>query len=225
MLVKCRQCGDERELTRDRGKLCRKCTTENNRSRNWTPEGYLQSCIDCNKQWLTKSDTKATRCVKCSGTKLGFEMSQSNRKEEHEKKTYSITCSACNETRQITSNPRNRKTNLCGVCSRRATGISNKKPETIDKPKKKRNTPKTYTKSNKQKAKEVNSNYTEALMKVREINRRHREEMEIIESKPKKVEFTKEDRRSAIDEWLSNNKPSKIDHPKIPYSHQIRRYV
>ena len=129
MLIACPKCNVPRELSRDRGKLCRTCTTKANRSRNWTPEGYEQSCIDCGKKWLTNSDTKATRCVSCSGTKLGKEMAQKNVKEPSEKKRYKVVCDDCNEQRFITANPKHRKTNLCGKCSRKATGKANKKED------------------------------------------------------------------------------------------------
>lgn len=276
MLVSCPQCNEPREVTRDRGKLCRTCTTNNSRSRNWTPLGYKQSCIDCNKVWLTKADTKAERCVNCSGLKLGREMAKNNIKEESEKVRYKVVCSSCGVKRLITTNPTRRKTDLCGKCSRSYTGKSNKKhKESIEKEveltvkqklnslmkrtgklfrycpscpsdsntievstkeesgikycnEHKPNKPKTYSKTKVQKKKEKYYP-SQAIEKIREQNRKHKESVENNKVFAKLDKATEEECDDMISNWLEKNKPSiEIKHnepfPHLSYGMNIQGY-
>jgi len=122
MLVMCNGCGIARELSRDRGAKCKSCQQKSRRGANWTPEGYKQTCVDCGDIRLTKNDTKADRCKECSNAKNMYETSQKNRVEEY--KTYTHVCSECGKIRQ--SPAKKRKTTLCGDCSRKSTGKSNR---------------------------------------------------------------------------------------------------
>ena len=102
MLVPCPSCGISRELSRDRGTKCKPCQIKSRRGINWTEEGYKHKCLDCEVEWLTKNDTKATRCKSCA-TKIN---SVKVRKKPEDYKVYPYECEGCKETVESKAHPK-----------------------------------------------------------------------------------------------------------------------
>ena len=142
MLVKCPGCPTVRELTRDRGTLCRTCAIKKRRESinvdnlphriYHDPKGkpmsqYLRTCTCGDKKWVNYVPTKDTQCRHCSAKANGYAMSKNNIKDKENHTIYEHICSDCGKIRWLKSNPETRKTTLCGDCSRSATGKANAK--------------------------------------------------------------------------------------------------
>jgi len=144
MLVKCPNCPTIRELTKDRGNICRPCAAQKRRDELNThnfqhrihtdPKGktcsqYLRVCPCGDKKWVSYMPDLDTECQKCASSRLGKIMAKNNIKPESEKVRYEHTCSDCGKHRWLLVSPESRKTTLCGTCSAITTGKANKGKE------------------------------------------------------------------------------------------------
>jgi len=265
MIVECPQCSTPREVTRDRGTVCRTCAIQNRRDalnardvphKIHTDENgkkvsmYLRVCKCGDENWVGYIPKENQECRKCSASKLGYAMSQNNRKPDDEKKRYEHKCTGCGTVRYLSSNPDKRKTTLCVDCSRKQIRVTDKKryfttcpdcpPETATRQISQSSfsqyganvrcrscagkaKPKVYRKSPMQIAKQSrslskNSSIPkEALDKVRDINRKHREAQ-----KPnvKLITQTKSE-DDMIKEFLKRNKPSVVIDKNEPMPHFV----
>ena len=87
---------------------------------------FDHKCIQCDTEWTTKSRLNSIKCRSCSAKDNIKKAIQANYKDEKDKVRYFVTCPDCNKTRQLSQKPKHRKTDLCGTCSRKATGLKNK---------------------------------------------------------------------------------------------------
>ena len=182
---------------------------------------YLRICSTCktDEKWVGYLPPEGTECKICSSRKLGYAMSQRNWKEPHEKKLYKHVCIKCGSVRELKSDPVYNKTNLCGDCSRKATGKANavhlSESTRLGKPNK-------VVKLKKPKIKKVVSK--QAIDRARELNRLHREDYIEI-GKKMAVKDTTHD-ADMIAKFLSNHTPSVVDAcTEIPYSHSCRKQI
>jgi len=265
MIVECPQCSTQREVTRDRGTVCRTCAIQNRRDALNTrglphkihtdKDGkkvsmYLRVCKCGDENWVGYIPKENQECRKCSASKLGYAMSQNNRKPDDEKKTYEHNCTGCGKVRHLNSNPDKRKTTLCIDCSRGTKKVTDKKryfatcpdcpPETATREISQSSfsqygsdtrcrscavkaKPKVYRKSAMQTVKQSrslskNSSVPkEALAKVREINRQHREAQK---GRPKLITQTKSE-EDMVKEFLKKNKPSVVIDKNEPIPHFV----
>ncbi len=144
MLVKCPNCPTVRELTRNRGDLCRPCAAQKRRDALNTnniphrlykdPKGktcsqYLRVCPCGDKKWVGYMPDLNTECQKCASSRLGKIMAKNNIKAEGEHVRYEHICSNCKKHRWLLVSPESRKTTLCKMCSATTTGKANKGKE------------------------------------------------------------------------------------------------
>ena len=94
---------------------------------------YRRVCSSCGDvSTITYKPKAGVKCKSCSGKENVVHAHTNNKKEEKDLVRYSRTCIDCNETHFLKCQPRS---DLCGDCSRKRTGLANKgKPRKI-KPK------------------------------------------------------------------------------------------
>ena len=129
MEVTCGSCNQTREVNRNTGAVCRKCSSDKRRGSDYSDAGYKHTCMDCEAVWTTKTDSKAKRCMPCSNKANGLLVGGINKKKEEDKVSYQATCTECGDVRYLKANPIKLKTTLCGTCSRRRTGKMKLRPK------------------------------------------------------------------------------------------------
>lgn len=224
MLVRCSQCGKDRELKKPSADICKNCSNRNRRIDKTDDGTFHHTCIDCMTEWETASDTRAQRCRVCQGKRVGMALAKFNTKPIEEHIRYIATCTECGSVRHTKSNPKNRKTTLCGSCNRRSIGRANKK-QTVAEPKVVREV-KTKPVKAKAKVKKVkkpkkvklihhkNKVSEESIKLERERNREHREAQA---KKPVLITQTKTP-EELIKEFLEVSKPSVVAKDE-PFAH------
>ncbi len=143
--ITCSRCGETREVVRVRKSktnLCRKCSSEVKREKSnplgfkhrihLTKNGkmvaqYLRVCSCGDEKWVSYIPKPNQECRSCSAKKSAYAMSRNNIKPEGEHTIYKHTCSKCGKVRWLKASPKQRKTSLCGDCSRVAIGKANKR--------------------------------------------------------------------------------------------------
>jgi len=175
---------------------------------------YLRTCSDCgDKSWISYKPKDGVLCQKCSGKKLGKNMSQNNIKKEEDKIKNWYFCPSCSSVR---GGHGKRKTSYCGKCSR----IESKtvKPyyffdfDTLQvrtlvvnpKPIPKKVIKKKVAKPKKPRKSRTRSVSPEAIKKQIEVNRLHKEE---VKKQEKKVVQRKSDAEMIAD-FLKHKEPS-----------------
>ena len=112
--VICPTCEKTRSIVRvpeGRG-LCRPCA-DDERSRLVKGKGYPQTCVDCPKEWFTKTDCKSTRCLPCNQKVLMANWHKKNRKTDAQLTRYWYFCPTCPSVRAVVSK---RKSSYCKDC-------------------------------------------------------------------------------------------------------------
>jgi len=207
---------------------------------------YLRTCKCGDENWVGYIPNENQECRKCSAKKLGYAMSQNNIKPDDEKISYEHECTGCGKVRHLKSNPDKRKTTLCVDCSRKQIRVVDEKryfttcpdcPEDIATRQISQSSfsqygannrcrscsakakPKTYRKTaiRKRSISKSTSVPKEALDKVREINKKHRES----EASRSKVIVQNKSEDDMIAEFLKKSKPSIVIDDTVPIPHFI----
>jgi len=127
MLVACKQCGIERDLIdprKNRTNLCKDCADTNRK------KIYRRVCIDCGDVKIVGNNkaAKSERCRSCASRINSTGRFKGTERIIAKNKKYKVFCPMCEETRFTTTQPKNRKSDMCSNCSRRYS----KKPKDKD---------------------------------------------------------------------------------------------